>query len=139
MRIGVNVSCGLTDASRIMSIRASLEVSLTPWWRRGSIGPGWNWRHPRWGGLPAEAGGLKDPRIGFYGSCALCSTEASLAKLCPGDWGAGCLDQAIQIHGGMGETLELPLTLFYCLLRHAQVGGGTSEIHRMLIARSLLR
>ena len=38
-----------------------------------------------------------------------------------------------------GETLELPLTLFYRLLRHAQVGGGTSEIHRMLIARSLLR
>ena len=39
----------------------------------------------------------------------------------------------------MGETLELPLTLFYRLLRHAQVGGGTSEIHRMLIARSQLR
>jgi acyl-CoA dehydrogenase len=66
-------------------------------------------------------------------------TEASLAKLCSGDWGARCLDHAIQIHGGMGETLELPLTLFYRLLRHAQVGGGTSEIHRMLIARSLLR
>lgn len=66
-------------------------------------------------------------------------TEASLAKLCAGDWGARCLDHAIQIHGGMGETLELPLTLFYRLLRHAQVGGGTSEIHRMLIARSLLR
>lgn len=66
-------------------------------------------------------------------------TEASVAKLCSGDWGARCLDHAIQIHGGMGETLELPLTLFYRLLRHAQVGGGTSEIHRMLIARSLLR
>jgi alkylation response protein AidB-like acyl-CoA dehydrogenase len=66
-------------------------------------------------------------------------TEASLAKLCAGDWGARRLDHAIQIHGGMGETLELPLTLFYRLLRHAQVGGGTSEIHRMLIARSLLR
>ena len=66
-------------------------------------------------------------------------TEASLAKLCSGDWGARCLDHAIQIHGGMGETLELPLTLFYGLLRHAQVGGGASEIHRMLIARSLLR
>jgi len=52
---------------------------------------------------------------------------------------ARCLDHAIHIHGGMGETLELPRTLFYRLLRHAQVGGGTSEIHRMLIARSVLR
>ena len=38
-----------------------------------------------------------------------------------------------------GETPELPLTLFYRPLRHAQVGGGTSEVHRMLISRSPLR
>ena len=35
--------------------------------------------------------------------------------------------------------MRLAETLFYLLLRHAQLGGGTSEIHRMLIARSLLR
>lgn len=65
-------------------------------------------------------------------------SEAALVKLCAGDWGARCIDQAIQIHGAMGESLELPLTLFYRLLRHAQIGGGTSEIQRMLIARHLL-
>jgi alkylation response protein AidB-like acyl-CoA dehydrogenase len=64
---------------------------------------------------------------------------AALIKLCSGDWGARCLDHAIQIHGAMGESLELPLTLFYRLLRHAQIGGGTSEIQRVLIARELLR
>ena len=65
--------------------------------------------------------------------------EASLVKLCSGDWGARCLDAAIQVHGGMGESTELPLTLFYRYLRHAQIGGGTSEIQRVLIARQLLK
>ncbi|WP_424134910.1 acyl-CoA dehydrogenase family protein [Roseomonas chloroacetimidivorans] len=64
--------------------------------------------------------------------------EAALVKMCAGDWGARCLDHGIQVHGAMGETLELPLTYFYRLLRHAQIGGGTSEIQRVLIARKLL-
>lgn len=65
--------------------------------------------------------------------------EAALVKLCAGEWGTRALDKAIQIHAAMGESLELPLTLFYRLLRHAQIGGGTSEIQRILIARKLLR
>jgi len=65
--------------------------------------------------------------------------EAALIKLCAGDWGARTLDNAIQVHGAMGESLDLPLTLFYRLLRHAQIGGGTSEIQRILIARKLLK
>lgn len=66
-------------------------------------------------------------------------TEASLVKLCAMDWGARCVDHAIQIHGAMGESLELPLTLFYRYLRHGRIGGGADEIQRMLIARKLLR
>jgi acyl-CoA dehydrogenase len=65
-------------------------------------------------------------------------TEAALVKLTSTEWGTRCLDHAIQIHGAMGESLELPLTLFYRYVRHAQIGGGTSEIQRMLIARKLL-
>lgn len=65
-------------------------------------------------------------------------SEAALVKMCAGDWGARCLDHSIQVHGAMGESLELPLTYFYRLLRHAQIGGGTSEIQRILIARKLL-
>lgn len=66
-------------------------------------------------------------------------TEAALVKLCAADWGARCLDHAIQIHGAVGESLELPLTLFYRYIRHFQIGGGTSEIQRTLIARQLLK
>jgi acyl-CoA dehydrogenase len=65
--------------------------------------------------------------------------EAAMVKMCASDWGARCVDSAIQIHGAMGESLELPLTLFYRYLRHYQIGGGTNEIQRMLISRKLLR
>ena len=63
--------------------------------------------------------------------------EAALVKLCSSEWGARCVDHAIQVHGAMGESLDLPLTLFYRLLRHTQIGGGASEIQRILIARKL--
>ncbi|WP_059415388.1 acyl-CoA dehydrogenase family protein [Cupriavidus basilensis] len=66
-------------------------------------------------------------------------TEAAMVKLVSTEWGARCVNEAIQVHGAMGEALELPLTLFYRYLRHAQIGGGTSEIQRVLIARKLLK
>ncbi len=65
--------------------------------------------------------------------------EAAMVKLVSTEWGARCLDHAIQIHGAMGESLDLPLTIFYRYLRHAQIGGGTSEIQRVLMARKLLK
>lgn len=65
--------------------------------------------------------------------------EAALVKLCASEWGARCVDHAIQVHGAMGESLDLPLTLFYRVLRHTQIGGGASEIQRILIARKLLK
>jgi alkylation response protein AidB-like acyl-CoA dehydrogenase len=66
-------------------------------------------------------------------------TEAGMIKLTSMVWGTRTLDKAIQIHGAMGEPLELPLTLFYRYLRHGQIGGGANEIQRMQIARKLLR
>jgi alkylation response protein AidB-like acyl-CoA dehydrogenase len=65
--------------------------------------------------------------------------EAGMVKLTSMIWGARSVDKAIQIHGAMGESLELPLTLFYRYLRHGQIGGGANEIQRMQIARKLLR
>ncbi len=64
--------------------------------------------------------------------------EAAMVKMCASEWGTRCLDHAIQIHGAMGESLEIPLTLFYRYLRHYQIGGGSNEIQRMLIARKIL-
>jgi alkylation response protein AidB-like acyl-CoA dehydrogenase len=66
-------------------------------------------------------------------------TDAAMVKLTSAEWGTRVLDDAIQIHGAMGEALELPLSLFYRYVRHARIGGGTDEIQRMLIARMLLK
>lgn len=61
----------------------------------------------------------------------------SLSKLLGANWGHRSIDKIMQIFGGMGETLDLPLTAWYRMLRHGRIGGGTDEIHRMLIARNL--
>lgn len=65
--------------------------------------------------------------------------DASMIKLVSAQWACRTIDKAIQIHGGLGETLDLPLTAFYHIQRHARIGGGTDEIQRYALARHLLR
>ncbi len=64
--------------------------------------------------------------------------EASMIKYCAGEWGCRSIDKIMQIFGGMGETLDMPIPHWYHLLRHARIGGGTSEIHKFVMARGLL-
>ena len=45
---------------------------------------------------------------------------------------------AIQIHGGYGYSREYPVELTYRDARLMTIGEGTSEIQRLVIARSLL-
>jgi acyl-CoA dehydrogenase len=64
--------------------------------------------------------------------------EASMIKYCAGEWGCRSIDKIMQVFGGTGETLDLPIAHWYHLLRHARIGGGTSEIHKFVMARALL-
>ena len=64
--------------------------------------------------------------------------EASMIKYCAGEWGWRSIDKIMQIFGGVGETLDMPIAHWYHLLRHARIGGGTSEIHKFVMARALL-
>ena len=64
--------------------------------------------------------------------------EASMIKYCAGEWGWRSIDKIMQIFGGTGETLDLPIAHWYHILRHARIGGGTSEIHKFVMARGLL-
>lgn len=58
-------------------------------------------------------------------------------------WGAHMLhnviDRAIQIHGALGVTADTPLEFMYREARYARIYDGPDEVHRMTVARRLLR
>ena len=64
--------------------------------------------------------------------------EASMIKYCAGEWGSRSIDKIMQIFGGLGETLDMPISHWFRLLRHARIGGGTSEIHKYVMSRALI-
>ena len=65
--------------------------------------------------------------------------EISLIKF----WGARVLhdviDRAIQVHGALGVTSDTPLERMYREARYARIYDGPDEVHRMVVARRLLR
>ncbi|MCY3867700.1 MAG: acyl-CoA dehydrogenase family protein [Chloroflexi bacterium] len=66
------------------------------------------------------------------------TTEASMAKLFCSEAAAYATDEALQIHGGMGYSKEMPLERYYRDARITRIYEGTSEIQRMVIARNEL-
>jgi alkylation response protein AidB-like acyl-CoA dehydrogenase len=49
------------------------------------------------------------------------------------------IDRAIQVHGALGFSKDSPLEGWYREARAARIYDGASEVHRMVIARQLLR
>jgi alkylation response protein AidB-like acyl-CoA dehydrogenase len=66
------------------------------------------------------------------------TTEASIAKLFASETAMFCTHQAVQIHGGMGYSKEMPLERFVRDAKITEIYEGTSEIQRIVIARSEL-
>ncbi len=64
--------------------------------------------------------------------------EASMAKLFASETAMFCAHQAVQIHGGMGYSKELPVERYFRDAKITEIYEGTSEIQRMVIARSEL-
>jgi alkylation response protein AidB-like acyl-CoA dehydrogenase len=58
-------------------------------------------------------------------------------------WGARMLhdviDRAIQVHGALGVTADTPLEFMYREARYARLYDGPDEVHRMVVARRLLK
>ena len=65
------------------------------------------------------------------------SLEASMAKLYASETAVFVTHQAVQIHGGMGYSKEMPLERYYRDAKITEIYEGTSEIQRMVIARQL--
>lgn len=66
-----------------------------------------------------------------------CLTEASMAKLVASEMAEAVCSDAIQIHGGYGYLADYPVERIYRDVRVTQIYEGTSEVQRLVIARSL--
>ena len=64
------------------------------------------------------------------------STEAAVAKLTASEAAMWITHQAVQVHGGMGYSKEMPLERYFRDAKITEIYEGTSEIQRLVIARS---
>lgn len=65
--------------------------------------------------------------------------QAAIAKLYCSEVAMRTTIKAIQIHGGYGYTKEYPVERMFRDAKICEIGEGTSEIQRMVIARNLLK
>ncbi|MDL2270053.1 acyl-CoA dehydrogenase family protein [Desulfosarcina sp. OttesenSCG-928-A07] len=75
---------------------------------------------------------LKDKKQPF-------SKASAMAKLFAAETAAKVTDLAVQIHGGYGYSKAYPVERYYRDARVTRIYEGTSEIHRMVIAKSVLQ
>ena len=64
---------------------------------------------------------------------------ASMAKVFASETSKRCADHAVQIHGGYGFIEDFPVARYWRDVKINEIGEGTSEVQRILIARELLR
>jgi butyryl-CoA dehydrogenase len=79
-----------------------------------------------------QAAWLKDHKKPF-------TKEAAMAKLFASEVGEECCHKAIQIYGGFGYITEAQVERYYRDVRLTEIGEGTSEIQRLVIAREVLK
>lgn len=63
--------------------------------------------------------------------------EAAIAKLFASEMAKRAADQAVQIHGGYGFMDEFPVSRYWRSVKINEIGEGTSEVQRMVIAKLL--
>ena len=63
--------------------------------------------------------------------------EASMAKLFASETAKRAADQSVQIHGGYGFMDEYPVSRYWRSVKINEIGEGTSEVQRLLIAKQL--
>ncbi|MDZ7700079.1 MAG: acyl-CoA dehydrogenase family protein [Deltaproteobacteria bacterium] len=78
-----------------------------------------------------RAAGLRDNGRPF-------SQASAMAKLFASEAACRVTDSAVQIHGGYGYSKSYAVERYYRDARVTRIYEGTSEVHRMVIARTLL-
>jgi alkylation response protein AidB-like acyl-CoA dehydrogenase len=66
------------------------------------------------------------------------STEAAMAKVFASEAASRACNRSLQIHGGYGYTRDFPVERHLRDAKLCEIGEGTSEVQRMVIARNVL-
>ena len=77
-------------------------------------------------------------RMDQFGSSAA-RTDVSMIKYFGAKVLHDVIDRAVQIHGALGYSGDMPLESLYRFARHARFVDGADEVHREAVARHLLR
>jgi acyl-CoA dehydrogenase len=77
-------------------------------------------------------------KIDTYGSSAA-RMDVSLIKFFGAQVLHDVVDRALQAHGGLGYSADMPLEKLYRYARHARFVDGADEVHRESVARQILR
>jgi alkylation response protein AidB-like acyl-CoA dehydrogenase len=67
----------------------------------------------------------------------LTPADAASAKLFTTELAAKVIDKCLQLHGGYGYMLEYPIANLYADTRVTRIYGGTSEVMRSIVAKSM--
>jgi butyryl-CoA dehydrogenase len=86
--------------------------------------------------LTRRAAAAKDTANSTGGRYGL---EAAIAKLYAAEMAQRVTTKALQIHGGYGYTREYPVERNFRDARITEIYEGTSEIHRLIIAREIFK
>ncbi|MCD6527747.1 MAG: acyl-CoA dehydrogenase family protein [Desulfuromonas sp.] len=137
-RVGIAaLACGL--------IRASLEDSRCHARRRQQFGqPIASFQAIQWPlaemATHYDAGWLLTAHAAMLcNSTQPCGTSAAKAKLFASQAAVKSSEQAVQIHGGYGYLKNLPVERYFRDAKLCEIGEGTSEIQKLVIARELLK
>src|SRR3989442_641398 len=96
------------------------------------VGVGHDAALPKWPGVLAAK---KEDKLGWRASA---KRGAAMAKLYASELAMRATTKAVQLHGGYGYTTDYPVERMMRDAKICEIGEGTSEIQRIVIARQLL-
>jgi acyl-CoA dehydrogenase len=80
---------------------------------------------------------MTDRAVELSDSKELTPADAAKVKLFSTELAGKVIDKCLQLHGGYGYITEYPVARLYADIRVARIYGGTSEVMKLIIAKSL--
>lgn len=80
---------------------------------------------------------MTDRAVSLYDAQELTPSDAAKTKLIASELAGQVIDKCLQLHGGYGYITEYPIARLYADIRVARIYGGTSEVMKMIIAKSM--